>query len=148
MPKLKHVVAFALLLLVGLSGTAMAEKSKEIGDFVVHYNALTTDFLTPETARAYGIKRSGNRAMVTISVVRKNMGLAIQPVKAEVSIRATNLNQQVKPIEVREIVEQGAVYYIADFKFADGETVDFNVEVVPEGGPRGTIQFRQQFFVD
>lgn len=148
MPKLKHVVAFALLLLVALSGTAMAEKSKEIGDFVVHYNALTTDFLSPETARAYGIKRSANRAMVTISVVRRNMGMAIQPVKAQISIRATNLNRQVKPIEVREIEDQGAIYYIADFKVGDGETVDFDVEVVPEGGARGNVQFRQQFFVD
>jgi len=148
MPKLKHVVVVALLLLMGLSGTAVAEKSKNIGDFVVHYNALGTEFLTPETARAYGITRSGNRAMVTISVVKGNMGVTIQPVKAQISIRATNLNQQVKPMEVREIVDQGAIYYIADFKFADGETVDFDVEVVPEGGPRGNIQFRQQFFVD
>jgi hypothetical protein len=148
MPKLTHVVALAFILLAGLANTALAEKSKDIGDFVVHYNALTTDFLSPETARAYDIQRSANRAMVTISVLKRNMGVPNKPVKAEIEIRATNLNQQVKPMQVREIVDQGAIYYIAEFKITDGETVDFNVEVVPEGGPRGTVTFRQQFFAD
>lgn len=148
MPITKHIAFATLLLLLGLASSAQAEKFKEFGDFVVHYNALNTDFLTPETARAYGITRSGSRAMVTISVLKRNMGVIGQPVKAQVTIRAVNLNQQVKPLEVRELIDQGAIYYIADFKIADKEIIDFTVEVVPEGGPRETVTFRQQFFVN
>lgn len=143
-----RIAALALFLLIGLAPAAMAEKFQEIGDFVVHYNALGTDFLAPETARAYGIQRSANRAMVTFSVLRRTAGVPSQPVKAQISVRAVNLNQQVKSLTVREIVDQDSIYYIADFRIVDGETVDFTADVVPEGGPRGTVSFRQQFFVN
>jgi len=144
----RRISAFVLFLLIALVPAAQAEKFQEIGDFVVHYNALGTDFLAPETARAYDIQRSANRAMVTFSVLKRTAGVPNQPVKAQISVRAVNLNQQVKPLNVREIVDQDSIYYIADFRIVDGETVDFTVEVVPEGGPRGTLSFRQQFFVN
>ena len=49
---------------------AAAEQSQTFGDYEIHYNALTTDQLSPEVAKAYGIVRSGSRAMLNVSVLR------------------------------------------------------------------------------
>lgn len=146
----KIVFASLLLALGGaVGGNALAENSQDFGDYVVHYNALTTDFLSPEVARHYDITRSKNRAMLNITVLKKDLGLAAQPVRAAVSARAVNLNQQVKPLSMREVDDGNAIYYIAEFSVDHGETLDFDVQVEPaDSGRQMNVRFRQQFFVD
>lgn len=145
---LKTVFACLLFALFG-GNQALAENSQDFGDYVVHYNALTTDFLSPEVARHYGITRSKNRAMLNITVLKKGLGLAAHPVKATVSARAVNLNQQIKALSIREVNDGNAIYYIAEFPVDHGETLDFDIQAEPiDGGRRMNVRFRQQFFVD
>lgn len=119
----------------------------EIGDFVVHYNAQATEMLPPEVARAYGIQRSANRAIVTVSVLRKADGTIGQPVAADITIEASNLTGQLKSVETREIQESGAIYYIGEIGVANRETLIFDITVRPEGAPKPyRIKFRQQFY--
>ena len=47
------------------------ENYKDFGDYVVHFNALSTADLPAEVARGYGITRSKNRAMLNVSIIRK-----------------------------------------------------------------------------
>jgi hypothetical protein len=138
----------SLVLGLFLSVAAHAEQSADFGDFVVYYNAVRTDFFNPEVAKAYGITRSRHRALLTISVLRKRMGLAAQPVEARVEARGVNLSNQIKEIKVREIKEPGAVYYIAELPVTNGETIDFTITVQPEGGEERTVTFRQEFVTD
>ena len=49
----------------------------DIGDHVVHYSAQLTDQLPPESARAYNIVRSKNRAMLSVSVLDKATKTAV-----------------------------------------------------------------------
>ena len=64
---------------------AHAEQSSSFGDYVIHYNAIPSTFLTPDTAREYGISRSRNRAMLNISVQEKTgNGLETVAVPAKV----------------------------------------------------------------
>lgn len=143
---LRNVSVVLTLILLTAATTARAEQSKDVGDYVVHYNALSTQFLSPQVAKAYGIKRSQNRAMLTVSVLKKTQEPVGEPTKAEVNARAVNLTKQVKNLKMREVVDAGAIYYIADFGVANKETLDFTVNVKPEGGPKEIITFRQQFF--
>ncbi len=139
------LAAGALLTVIALP--IQAENSRDFGEYVIHYNALTTDFLTPHVAKHYGISRSKNRGMLNVSVLKKSMGVPGQAVKAEVSASATNLNAQVKPMQIREISEGPAVYYIAEFPVSNRETLDFTVDVTPQdGGEPMSVSFRQQFF--
>ncbi len=132
-----------------LSWPASAEQSQEFGNYVVHYNALVTDLLPAETARAYGITRSRNRAILNLTVLKKVMETSGQPVPAQVSATATNLNGQLRNIPVREIRDGNAIYYIGEFGIADQETLDFTAEVHPDGAPQAyTIHFRQNFFTN
>lgn len=136
----------ALLTLALLTVPARAELVKEYGDFRVHYNAFTADMLPPEMARNYGIERSGYRAVLNITVQKKDSG-TYMPAAAEVTATATNLNAQMRRLEMREIREDLAVYYIADFRVDNGETIDFDIRIRPTGRDKAFgLHFRQQFF--
>lgn len=149
MHKTLETLAFVCLLLGILASTpVLAENSQEFGDYVVHYNALGTDFLAPDVAKHYGITRSKNRGMINISVLKKSLGVAGQPVHAQVSARAVNLNNQTRTLDVREVDDKGAIYYVAEFPVTNRETLEFTVEVIPKGDTPKTVKFRQQFFVE
>ena len=123
--------------------------SSDIGDYVVHFSAQTTDQLTPDVARAYNIVRSKSRAMLNVSVVRKSDG---QSVPATVSVKTTNLTGQLKNVTMRKIEEPGdtvAVYYIGETPVANRETLLFDISVKPEGHSAvSEVRFKRQFYTD
>lgn len=145
----KNTVPFLLSLLFAVSMPCLAENSQDFGEYVVHFNALNTTYLPPDTTRQYGLKRSKNRGMVNITVLSKMLGTAGKPVAASVSATATNLTGQKRDISLREIREGPAIYYIGDFPITNEETLRFKVNVQPEG-QKDTLQvdFRQQFFTE
>lgn len=124
------------------------ESSLDVGEFTIHFNAITTDQLTPEVASTYGIVRSQNRAMLTISVIRNDTpGPIAAP--AEVTATATNLSGQLRNLAMREIAESNAIYYIGETVITNAETLIFTIQVTPEGSNRThTIRYMKQFFVD
>ncbi len=131
---------------VVLPGT---EHMKDFGDYVVHFNAIGTDQLTEKVAAQYGIVRSRNRAMLNVSILRKTDGTMGTPVTGSVSASAINLTGQLKNINMREIKEGTAVYYIGETGITDGETLIFTVDVTPiNEASRFTVRFKKQFFVD
>lgn len=145
----KHLSRFLGLLFVLAVSPALAEQSKTFGDYVVHYNALNTELLQPDIARQYGITRSKNRAMVTISVQKKLMGTTGKPVEAKINGYATNLSAQTRPIKLRKIVDANAIYYVGDFRIRNQETLDFHFVITPVGEDKSlNLEFRQQFFTD
>ena len=129
------------------SVAAAGDTSMEFGDYVVHFNAISTDQLTPEVAKNYGIVRSSNRALLNISILKKEEGTTGKPVPGNVSLLVANDTGQVKDSTVREIREGSAVYYIADYAVSNGETLVFNVEVTPEGTTTPLkLRFSHTFF--
>ena len=66
---------------------------------------------------------------------------------ARVTALVANDTGQVKDSTVREIREGEAVYYIADYAVSGGETLVFNLEVLPEGATTPLpVRFTQTFF--
>jgi hypothetical protein len=126
-----------------------AEQAKIFGDYAIHYSTFTTDMLTPEIARGYNISRSKNRALLNISVLKKVLETTTKPVRATVVASATNLSAQLKNLDIKEISDQGAIYYIAEIPVADRETLNFNISVTPEGETSAyTLTFQQEFFTN
>lgn len=121
--------------------------SADIGSYVVHFSAQSTDQLPPEIARAYDILRSKNRAMLNVSVIRKSDNA---PVSAAVTVKTRNLTQQLKNVTMREINEQEAIYYIGETSVANRETLIFEITVRPEGESKVSevIRFQRQFYTD
>jgi hypothetical protein len=144
----KHLLAvFVWLAFSG--GIAQAASHEVFGDYTVYYNAFNSDTLQPEMAEAYNIVRSKNRGMVTLSVIKKSMSPVGTPVRAKVTLSASNLTGQLRQMETREVVEGNSVYYLSEFVVAHEEVLAFTVEVTPEGESRKfTVKFRQKFYTD
>jgi hypothetical protein len=125
------------------------QTSIEIGDYVFHVNALTTDQLTAAIATQYDIVRSESRAMLNVSVLRHNPGGPDRAVNARIVVSAANLAGQVKSMLMRPILEGDAIYYIGEVAISSGETLIFTIDVTPEGATESqTIRFMKQFFID
>lgn len=127
------------------------EAHRDFGDYRIHFNALNTDSLAPQVAKAYGIVRSKNRGMLNVSLMRKAEQGSGRPVKGKVAVNAANLTGQLKVVNLREITEgEGdyvAIYYIGEFPVADGETLIFDLAVTPAGEKVSyKIRFQKQFF--
>ncbi len=145
----KNLLTFLLLIMTVMAGNASAENSQDFGDYVVHFNALSTSHLPPTVTREYGIKRSKNRGMINITVLHKMLGTTGKPVQANVSATATNLTGQKRDISLREVREDTAIYYIGDFPITHEETLRFRVNVQPEGeSETQEVKFKQQFFTE
>jgi Domain of unknown function (DUF4426) len=114
---------------------------KEQGDYEVHFNALRTDTLTQEVARAYGIQRSANRVMLNVTVLRQR-----KPVEAEVQADVYNLSGQLKNMEVRRISEGEAIYYIGEVSIGGAEILVFDITVTPAGTQAPlSVKFTREF---
>jgi len=147
--KLRLLWLATLAAAVFLPLTASADRSETFGDFTVYYSALSTDFLQPAIARSYGITRSKSRILLNVSVLKKVLGTTGHPVTAEITARATNLNNQLKTIDMRKAGDSGGIYYLGELKVENGEILYFTISVTPEGASQThTIEFQQQFFTD
>ncbi len=143
----KNFIPFVFGIACLFSGLAQAENSQDFGDYVVHFNALSTSQLPPSVTREYNIKRSKSRGMVNIAVLRKALGTGSEPVPAAIAASATNLTGQKRDIELREIREGTAIYYIGVFPISHEETLRFLVKIKPEGqDERYEVRFKQPFF--
>ena len=122
---------------------------KDFGDYVLHYNAISTDQIAPTIAKSYDITRSPNRAMINVSILRKNEGATGTAVNATVKAKVVNLTGQLKSVDMRLITEGEAIYYLGEVRIADGDTFKFELDVVPDGSERPIqVRFDRSFFND
>ena len=122
------------------------EHQRDFGSYTLHVNALTTDQLPQEVAKEYRIPRSNSRAMLNVVITKKADG-GDEPVMGSVAASARNLAGQFQELNMREITEQDAIYYIADLAVDDKDTVTFDIGVVPvnESDPF-KVTYRHEFF--
>lgn len=125
------------------------ESSKDFGEYVIYFNALNTDQLSPQIAREYGIVRSTSRAMLNVSMHRKLPDGRTEAVTGAVSASAINLNGQLTTMTLREIREEVAIYYVGEIGITNGEVLIFTIDATPGNeASRFTVRFKKQFFVE
>jgi len=145
--KIKLVISLFFLV---LSSLTLAENSTSENGYEVHYNALSTSFLSPEVAKNYHIGRSKTKGFVNIAVLKQNKGQLASAVEADISITAKNYYGQSKEVTLKKINENdGAIYYIGTFPVSSHESIKFKAQI----NPKGTdviidISFDQEFFTD
>jgi hypothetical protein len=121
-----------------------AASDVDIGDYTVHFSAQSTDQLSPDVARAYGIVRSQNRAMLTVSIIKEGTTTSVT---GDLSVRTVNLAGQLKNVTMREIREQEAIYYIGETGIANHETLIFDISITPEGATEASdVRFTREFY--
>ena len=145
----RALAALLLAAAVAMAGPAAAQQDHmmESGDYVVHFNALPSDRLTPEVARAARVTRSPNRALLTIAVQRRGSDGAPLPVTASIEAAATNLAGQWRQVPMRQVRDGEAIYYLGEHGISHLETMNYVLEVRPEGAVAPiAVRFQQQFF--
>lgn len=120
-----------------------AEQMKELGPWLVHYNAFNSSFLTPEVAKAYGLERSRYNAIINIAVQDK------QKVAQAVGItgEAKNLTGTIRTLNFQEVKEGDAIYYLATLPYRNEDTYQFTLKIMV-GGQQQNLSFQQTFYVD
>lgn len=138
---------FALFCVL-LAPIALAEQMKEFGDYDVHYSVFNSTFISPETAKAYGLVRGKNRALITIAVrERLNKGKS-RAKKALVSGTSSDLIHSAE-LGFTEISEQQSTYYIAELRFNNKELRTFTIKIQPDPNIAPyTLKFSQTLYFD
>lgn len=121
------------------------KNSVQSGEFTVHYNALSTTQIPPEVAQRSGITRSANRALVNIAVRRGRAAESVA-VAAKIEASATNMAGQRQTLQLREVREGDAIYYLGEARIDDRDTLSFEVTATPEGGTPIRVMFAQEFW--
>ncbi|KIU53969.1 MULTISPECIES: DUF4426 domain-containing protein [Pseudomonas] len=136
----------SFLLVACLSTTALAadaikgERKEVFGDTTVHYSTFISTFLQPDIAKAAQLVRSKNQGVINVSVIK-----AGKPQVTQVSGSVKDLSSRTVPLSFKQITEQGAIYYIAQFPVEQQETRTFTINVAI-GGKTETISFNQELF--
>ena len=137
----------ALFLLTAcLSVTAMAadvikgERQETFGDVTVHYNTFNSTYLTPDIAKSAELIRSKNQGVINVAVLKDG-----KPLMAQVTGTVKDLTSQSVPLSFKQITEQGAIYYIAQYPVPQQETRTFEIKV-QTGDKINTINFNQELF--
>ncbi|ROM69072.1 homoserine acetyltransferase [Pseudomonas brassicacearum] len=116
------------------------ERKEVFGDVTVHYNTFNSTFLTPDIAKAAELIRSKNQGVINVSVIKSG-----KPLIADVSGTVKDLTSKTVPLSFRQITEQGAIYYIAQYPVDQQETRTFEIKV-KTGDKINTINFNQELF--
>jgi hypothetical protein len=132
-----------------ITSFAYAEEYKTEDGYNIHYNAVNTQFIPKEVAQGYGILRSKNQAFLSVVVMQVQENAQPKHVTAQITAQVVNLNRQLRQIDMREIRENTAIYYIGVFKINDADTLNFTLKIIPEGQTQAKeITFQKEFFID
>ena len=141
MGRLITALLAACLSLSAVAADAIKGERKEVfGDVTVHYNTFNSTFLTPDIAKAAELIRSKNQGVINVSVIKDG-----KPLIAQVTGTVKDLTSQSVPLTFRQITEQGAIYYIAQFPVEQQETRTFTINV-QTGGDSNSFSFNQELF--
>lgn len=120
--------------------TIKGERKEVFGDVTVHYNTFNSTFLTPDIAKAAELIRSKNQGVINVSVIKDG-----KPLVANVTGTVKDLTSKSVPLNFRQVTEQGAIYYIAQYPVEQQETRTFEIKV-QNGDKINTINFNQELF--
>lgn len=120
--------------------------STQSGEFTVHYNAMPSTQLTPEIATRNGITRSSNRALLNVSVMKGPRAATAVAVPARVEVTAINGVGQRQVLNLREVRDRGAIYYLGEARIEERDDLVFELVVTPEGGAPIRARYTQTFW--
>jgi len=132
----------AITLMAAVS--ALAEQKKMLGPYEAHYVVVQSTFFSEDVAAKYDIVRGRDRALMNLSFLDDSL----TPVAVQLTGIVKNLLSQETELDFREVREGPAIYYLAEVRHTDRETLRFRIEVTTPDGEARTLEFQQQMFWD
>lgn len=138
---MRRFVSLVFCLLLALP--TVAERKQTFGELDVHYSVFNSSFLQPDVAVAAGLTRSKTVGVLNIAALRDGKGQA-----AKVSGTLKNLLGQTSELKFKQVLESGAVYYLAEFPLRQREMLTFSIQVQIGDAAPHTLTFNQEVFPD
>ena len=129
--------SLCLALPVLAADAAKPDRKEVFGDITVHYSAFNSTFVQPATAQAAGLVRSKNQGIINVTVLK-----AGKPSVANVSGTVSDLTSRQVPLSFKQVTDQGAVYYLAQFPIDQEESRTFAI-TVGSGDTTNSFSFNQ-----
>ena len=144
---MKQAYLLMVVYFILLPQITCAELKVSAGQYELHYNTFPSTFLSTEIANRHQITRSKNRGLISISVIDTSQESPIA-VAANIDLKANNILNQNKEIELFKIVEENkAIYYLGSFALNDQEDVNFNITATPiDTDVKLHVKFSREFF--
>lgn len=140
---MRYLLAICLSFFMALTVHAEVKRQQSYGALDVHYNIFNSTFLEPDIARAVGLNRSKDQAVINISMVKNGKGQ-----KGSVTGGYKNLLGQSTTLTFKEIDEGDAVYYLSQFPITSQELLRFELQVTDSEGKSHSLKFNQEVFPD
>lgn len=142
------IAILLLIVLLLLPRHGEGAQAQEFGDYVVHYNAISTNQLVDSMARQYHIERSAKRGLLNVAVEQKRDGVT-HMLDADISAEVSDLTGHHVSINMRETSENGDVDYLGEFPLSGSGAYLFTVRVTPRGRSQPyVVRFNQDYVVD
>ena len=138
---MRRFVSLVFCLLLALP--AVAERKQTFGELDVHYSVFNSSFLQPDVAAAAGLTRSKTVGVLNIAALKDGKGQA-----AKVNGTLKNLLGQTSELKFTQVLESGAVYYLAEFPLRQREMLTFSIQVQIGDAAPHTLTFNQEVFPD
>lgn len=143
---------FRALVCVGLSLmtlVAHAGQLERAGKYEIHYGAVSTRFLTPDVAQAYGLQRSAGLGLVNVSVRERQDDGTTRAVNAGVSGSVGLLDDAPDALAFRTVRDNGAVYQLATFRLQHDAPMHFALKVrTDRNAEPERVEFIQRFYIE
>lgn len=140
---------------ISLVSYAQINQSKEIqtfqkfGDYTVHYTVFNSKQIPAQVADIHKLTRSKDMVYLNISLTKTENGATTLGLPATVKAKAINLMQQSKTLELKEIKEPEATYYLAPFRHTNEEDIRFEISVLPSGEEKPlTLNFTRRLYTE
>ncbi|GAA0789316.1 MULTISPECIES: DUF4426 domain-containing protein [Pseudomonadati] len=145
---LRKILSAALMTsLILFMAPTQAEQKQQVGNFDIHYMALSSTFITPAIAKTYGIERSRYNGIINIAVLDTSQE-GNPAVAVEISGIANNLLDAKKDLNFKEIREGDAIYYIAQVPYRDDQEINFTIAIKHAKKLNTSLKFKQKFYID
>ncbi|WP_043517020.1 DUF4426 domain-containing protein [Halomonas sp. BC04] len=143
-----HCLSGVLLLCLALP--LQAQQYEKVGDYQVHYSAVSTSFLSADVAAEHGIQRSPAMALVNVSVLEELEDGTLRAVNAPVSGKVGTVgDSSPTPLSFRSLRTGDSVSQIAVFRIIEDEPMRFDLEVRHDRNqPPAEVGFIQRFTID
>ena len=143
----KLIIGLLLLsqLLLSISSVS-AQQATRLGPWEVHYNAFNSTLLRAEMAQQYRLERSSTLATLNITVLAAD--LPGKPAQ-QVTLSGYSMNplSQQQRLEFNQVIEGEAVYYLAQVRFTNLETLRFFI-TIDDGKQQQTLKFHKEFWAN
>ncbi len=117
-----------------------ADQFLQADGYEIHYATFPSTIIPADVATAHEIVRAKNRMVTNVAVMQSG-----KSVRATVSGISTNLLAQKFKLDFKEVMEQDAIYYLANQIVGERDTIAFFITVTPDQGDNYEIEFRRTY---